>query len=86
MGAVQQEIEEKAVAGTRMSDVFDGLDLQGAPKGYSPSLVRQRRSLTMTVPKRAWEDANRSLDDPGTVDAYWFEDSEMLLVDLSNDA
>lgn len=84
MGAVQQEIEEQAVAGTRMSDVFEELDLDGAPRAYQPALVQQRRSLTMTIPKKAWTDADRSLSNPGAVDAYYFESSEMLLIDLSN--
>lgn len=46
------------------------------------ALTRRRRSLSLTVPKDAWRE-HRSLEDPGSVDAYYLPDSGLMVVDLN---
>jgi len=41
------------------------------------------RSLRMTVMKEAWDDAGRSVEEPGDVLQLYFPQSEILIVDLS---
>lgn len=58
--------------------VIDEIPLQ---KSYV--LSQRSGSLQMTVMPRAWKDAGRSLEDPGSAKQYYFEDQEILVVDLS---
>lgn len=83
MGAVQDEIEQMAVAGSDMNDLLSEFDETRLPRKYTLDLIRQRRSLTVTLPADSWRDAGHELDDPQSVDAFWFESSEWLLINLS---
>ena len=58
------------------------LDVDGWPGREEVSLVRQRMSLTMTVPKNQWHDGNRTLDEPGTVECYTLPDEGIMVVDF----
>lgn len=68
-----------------ISDVVTQLDLDGVPIKDDYSLIPQQRSLTVTVMKDAWMDQGRSLDDPGTVDQYWFEGTGLILLDFNDE-
>lgn len=45
------------------------------------SLVEQNGCLRMTVPADAWAGC-QSLADPGSVDAYYFPERDVMVVDL----
>lgn len=68
-----------------ITDVVAELDLDGVPVKDSFSLITQQQSLTVTVMKDAWEEQDRSLDEPGSVDQYWFEGTGLVLLDLNDD-
>ncbi len=51
-------------------------------KHRNMSFHRNRKSLKQTIPADAWQDADISLTDPEPVTHYYFEDSQVLLVDL----
>lgn len=56
--------------------------ISGGPNPQTSSLVRQHESFTTTLLKQACQEAGHSLDDPGSVDQYWFRDQQMLVIDL----
>lgn len=85
MSAVSSKLRETAPDDMDIQDVLDELDLDGLPYKDDVSLVKQRQSLTMTVFADAWRDAGHTLSNPGTVQVYWFEGSDMLLVDLNHE-
>jgi hypothetical protein len=69
-----------------VSDVINQLDLHGIPVKDEFGLHRNRNSLRVTLMKDAWQAAGRSLESPGSVQQYWFENRDMLLIDFNTDA
>jgi len=84
-GAVDRALRQNATEDMNIDTVLSNLDLGGLPVHDDVQLVRQRQSLTMTVFADAWRSAGHTLDEPGSVHAYWFEDDDILIVDLNND-
>lgn len=68
-----------------ITDVVSQLDLNGVPVRDEFSLIPQQQSLTVTVMKDAWKEQGRTLDEPGTVDEYWFEGLGIVLLDFNNE-
>lgn len=65
------------------ADVVDSLELDGAPIKERFSLIEQNGSLTMSIMSDAWRDCERSLDDPGRADQYYFPEKGVVLIDLN---
>lgn len=86
MGAVQDEIDQIAQTGSGLNDLLSELGNVTVPRKYEDiSLIRQRRSLTMTLPADSWQAEDRTLSEPGTVDAVWLADAGWLLVNMTGD-
>lgn len=68
-----------------ITDLMTELDLEGVPIKDEFSLIHQKGSLTVSVMSDAWKEQGRTVDDPGTVDQYWFEGTGLVLLDFNND-
>lgn len=55
----------------------------GGPRHQETSLIRNRNSLQAILMQQAWKDAGESLDNPGTIDQWYFPDEEIVVFDLS---
>jgi hypothetical protein len=55
------------------------------PEKRRTKLSPSNQSFQITLMKRAVDAAGRELDDPGTVEQIWFEDEQLVVIDLSND-
>jgi len=71
----------------RKTDAADLIrDLRGnnQPVQQTTTLTFSAGSFTTTVMKEACDEAGRTPDDPGEVPQYFFEEEEMLVIDLQN--
>jgi len=48
-------------------------------------LHRNRQSLRVTVPSDCWQEAGRSLDEPGEAEVYYLPDEGVMVVDLDGE-
>jgi len=55
------------------------------PEKRRTKLSASNQSYQLTLMKRAVVDAGRDIDDPGTVEQIWYEDEQLVVIDLSND-
>jgi hypothetical protein len=85
MGAVDPELLSTAPEDMDLDTLLADLGLEGVPYRTEVSLIKQRQSLTMTVPSEARKEAGCSLDEPGTADVLWWGDEDVLLVHLGGD-
>jgi len=67
------------------STLVEELQSTNSPQKRRTSLISGAGSFNVTLMKCAVDDAGRSPDQPGNVDQYWFEDEQMVVIDLSND-
>jgi len=67
------------------SQLIQELRPDGAPVRRQSNLIRNNQSFQMTLMKRAVVESERSLEDPGQVDQYYFEDEDMVVIDLQTD-
>lgn len=68
-----------------ISDVVDGLNLNGVPIKETFQLHPNRQSLRVAVMKGAWQAEGRDIQNPGKVDQYWFEGTGFVLLDFNNE-
>jgi len=55
----------------------------GAQKRTRPLINHNNRSFRTTLIKDACLSAERALDEPGDVTQWWFQDRDLLVIDLS---
>lgn len=53
------------------------------PKHRNYQLTPHHGTMQLTVMPDAWKGAGRTQDEPGDVDQYYFEEQDLLVVDLS---
>ena len=70
---------------TEAADLIRELRADDQPIQKTTTLTFSAGSFTTTVMKEACDQAGRSQDDPGEVPQYFFEDEQMLVIDLQND-
>jgi hypothetical protein len=85
MSGIDRQFLKSAPDDMDVDTLLSDLNLDGFPYRDEMSLIKNDRSLRMTVPNDAWENAGRELDNPGEVDLFWFKDDDILIVDLSNE-
>lgn len=61
---------------------LEQLRMQSIPQKRAYSLQPKDDGIVMTLMKEGCRDAGIDFDDPGTADQYYFEDRQMLVVDL----
>jgi len=69
---------------TDAADLIQELRSDDQPIQQTTTLTFSAGSFTTTVMKRACDEAGRNPDDPGEVPQYFFEDEQMLVIDLQN--
>ena len=68
-----------------IKSILEKLDSEMFPIYKSIDLSRNHEnghSLRMTLMKEAWESSGVDPDDPGSVNQYYLEDLDLLIVDL----
>lgn len=86
MVAVDHDLLERPPDTMSSAELASQLDLEGALVQHgSLSLGTQRQSFRMTVPKNAALAAGHNLDNPGSVDSYWCQEHDLLIIDLDTD-
>jgi hypothetical protein len=70
---------------TRARDLADQARADGVPRKERYSLQSQRREVRSPVCLDAIRAAGRDPDEPGAADQYWFEDLDIIVIDLQDD-
>lgn len=69
----------------KANDLIRELRPDETPEMVSTKLSRSNESFQTTLMKSAVTKSGRSLDSPGEVDQFFFEDEQMLVIDLRQD-
>jgi len=70
---------------TQARKLADRARADGVPRQERYSLQSQRREVRTPVCLDAIRAAGRDPDEPGAADQYWFEDLDIVVIDLQSD-
>ena len=85
LDAVDSSLQQACPDTMSLEQLLEQLDLDGIPTRQRASLVPQGgNSLTVTVQKRAWKEANISIDNAGEIETYHYPKHGLLLLDLNS--
>lgn len=64
-------------------DQIEDLRPDGQPIRTTSKLTRNNGSFHMRLMKRAVDESGREPENPGEIDQYYYEDEELVVIDLS---
>lgn len=71
-----------AERGETAKRLIDDIRADGYPRRETYSLLPMDGAVRLAVMADAVREAGHDIDDPGSVEQYWFESKDMIVIDL----